>query len=277
MSMHYYDIGSVTQVYNLIHAAPCVDGSAVATTICIGSENITTGSNVAQTPTSAATTPLYVNREAGYWSYILQVVVSSLCDDASDAIAITSMKMQSSTDGANWVDMTGVNSSTTTNYTPSTGVSYPLPYKQIWLNRTGVLNGGANANSNVVPMPGAAGSPLSGLTLATCTEAQIEALMPLGSGCFVDQPYTWTTAAGIGAPSAGVSVMLDARIFGSLRHASEVGTYLAPYVRITATGDADNATTVDVNLMLAASDHAPVISSASTVMGTPTAYYSAGQ
>jgi hypothetical protein len=90
------------------------------------------------------------------------------------------------------------------------------------------------------------------------------------SAGFQDQPYVWTSYGDIHL----TPVVMDARIFGSLRDAKVTGKYIAPVVTVVATDAGTRTITCDVNLILGGGDRMPVFEAGTS--GTNT-YYSDGQ
>ena len=259
----YYDISGRVQVFHCGFDG-AVSGAGGAITLKASSGTVTTPQ---------------IDR-TGYWSYMLHVAVLAPTGmTAGEYYEITGMKMQALNDDptdaayATWQDITSV---TTTD----------VNYKPIYLNRTGVVSGSSNVTSNTVPVPGVAGSPLSGMTTATATDAQIDAIIPqkggYKGGCFVPQPYRWTA---LGTTAA--AVLIDARIFGSFRvfdspsgtNYGTVGHLVSPSVTITPSASAGHVFSVYCDLLLGAGDEMPVIQDANpqTGWGGTGAFYSQGQ
>ena len=212
---------------------------------------------------AAGLTTTQIDR-TGYGSYILHaVIVADSGMTVGETLALTALKLQSYNDDPNdaatatWQDVTSV---TTT----------AVNYKPLYLNRTGVISGASNATSNIVPMPGVAGTALSTLTTASATEAQVDAIIPVGSGCFTDQPYTWTA---LGTPAK--TVVIDARIFGTFRSFDSpagvnygvVGAKVAPYMTVTPGAGAGHTWSAFLELILGAGDTMPVIRDANPLTG----------
>jgi hypothetical protein len=238
--MRYYDIGTRAQVFSLGRDIPCASTAGPTTTILCPAAgyNNTTGSNVAETPTSAATTLNYATR-TGYYSYILQVVLTGNASMLVGDYLTLAVKMQSSPDLTYWTDFTS--------YT-STDVE-PNAYKTLYLNHTGAT-GATASQSYEVPV---------------CTSTSDA--VPSVAG-FVAQPYTWTAAG-----STSASPVIDARIFGTLRKKNVTGKYIAPYITVANYGTSVTAY-ANVNLILGAGDQMPVIEGGTA--GTST-YFSKGQ
>jgi hypothetical protein len=179
----------------------------------------------------------------GYYSYIVHVVVANTLNANSDTMKL-GVKLQSSTLNDTAAHFTSGVADVTSM------LSADRNYKKLYLQSTGT----AAAYNQV-------GS--------TANPAGFQDQQTAASPFAIATSYTWT---GDGSHTPTPPVVLDARIFGTLRDANVVGKYIAPWVEVK--GSASDTIAVNVNLILGAGDTMPVMEGGTA--GTDN-YYSKGQ
>ena len=182
----------------------------------------------------------------GYYSYIVHVVVASTLAAASDSIKL-GVKLQSSTLADTAADFTAGVSDVTSM------LSADRNYKKLYLQSTGT----AAAYNQV-------GS--------TANPAGFRDQQTAASPFAIATSYTWT-ADGSHTPTP--PVVLDARIFGTLRDANVVGKYIAPWVEVKDI--ASDVTFCNVNLILGAGDMMPDLVDNTAALAGTNYQYTKGQ
>ena len=241
--MRYYDISSRVAAFSVLKPQVITHNSTVI--YSAGSDQ------------SAAAQNVKAIDRTGFYSYMAHLTIYTSLTAVSKFMEIVGFKMQSSdtiaTAAAFTADATDMTSVTTT----------ADNYKQIYLNHTGTTpTASSGTTSYEVPLPGGQGA--STMVLATAAAAQTPT-----TGNFVDQPYTWTAP---GTPAA--AIVIDARIFGSLRHKNITGKYIAPWVTVTDGQTSTDVSSISMELILGAGDTMPVVTGGTA--GTSN-YYSKGQ
>ena len=181
----------------------------------------------------------------GYYSYIVHVVVASTLNAASDTIKL-GVKLQSSTLADTAADFTAGVSDVTSM------LSTDRNYKKLYLQSTGTAAAYNQVGSTANP---------AGFR-DQCTAASFT----------IANSYTWT-ADGSHVPTP--AVVLDARIFGSLRDANVVGKYIAPWVEVKDI--ASDVTLCNVNLILGAGDMMPDLVDNTAALAGTNYQYTKGQ
>ena len=241
--MRYYDISSRVAAFSVLQ--PQVQGHGTTVIYSAGSDQ-----------TAAANAVTAIDR-TGFYSYMAHLTIYTALTASTKSMEILGFKMQSS-------DTIATAAAFTTDATDITSVTTTADnYHQIYLNHTGKTPAASSGTTSYeVPLPGGQGA--STMVLATAAAAQTPT-----TGNFVDQPYTWTAP---GTPAA--TIVIDARIFGSLRHKNVTGKYIAPWVTLIDGQTGTNVSAVSMELILGAGDTMPVVTGGTA--GTSN-YYSKGQ